>query len=120
MIKSNGRFKKGRKETVAQKSKRVRNLRKAIVGKANRLWKGDLATQHSIHHWVARWKGRPRRCEMCGTTKAKKFEWSNIDHKYRRVLEDYTRMCTKCHRNYDYSNHLCNIGSRGGSVSNKI
>ena len=43
---------------------------------------------------------------MCGTETAKKFEWANIDHKYRRVLEDFIRMCTSCHRKYDYENNL--------------
>lgn len=64
-------------------------------------WKGNNASYVSIHHWVRRWKGKPKLCENCGTKTAKKYEWSNIDHKYRRVLEDYIRMCTKCHFEYD-------------------
>ena len=55
----------------------------------------------AIHDWIRRWKGKPSKCEVCGTTSAKKFEWANVDHQYRRVLEDYLRMCTKCHRKYD-------------------
>lgn len=116
---ANGRYEKGHRETKEQKEKRLLNLRKVIVGKNNVHWKGDNAVQHTIHHWIVRWKGRPKQCEVCGTTDAKKYEWSNIDHKYRRVLDDYIRMCTKCHRNYDYDNHLSDKGSRYGSVPNK-
>lgn len=70
-------------------------------GKKSSMWKGDKVGYGALHLWVSRWKGKPNMCEMCGTEKARKYEWANIDHKYRRVLEDYIRMCTKCHRNYD-------------------
>jgi hypothetical protein len=64
-------------------------------------YKGENAGYFAKHKWVTLWKGQPSLCEMCGTIKAKKFEWANIDHKYRRVLEDYIRMCTSCHLHYD-------------------
>ncbi len=67
----------------------------------NPFWKGDNAKKSAMHVWVNTWKGKPRKCENCGTETAKKFEWANVDHKYRRVLEDYIRMCTSCHRKYD-------------------
>lgn len=75
-------------------------------GKNHINWKGDNVGKHAVHSWIDRWKGKPNKCENCGTEKAKKFEWANIDHKYRRVLDDYVRMCTSCHRKYDYKNHL--------------
>lgn len=68
-------------------------------------WKGEKASLTAIHQWVSLKKGKPRLCEFCRTTKARKFEWANIDHKYKRVLEDYIRLCTSCHRNYDYGNN---------------
>jgi hypothetical protein len=55
----------------------------------------------TIHAWVVREKGRPKKCEKCGTEKARKYEWANIDHKYQRILADYIRLCTKCHRKHD-------------------
>lgn len=64
-------------------------------------WKGENVSKVGLHAWVKRNKGTPNLCEVCGTITAKKFEWANIDHTYRRVLEDYKRMCTSCHRNYD-------------------
>ena len=82
-------------------------------------WKGNNVGKTAVHRWIERWKGKPMKCDNCGTEKAKKYEWANINHKYHRILEDYIRMCTSCHRKYDYENHLSNIGSRGGSIKNK-
>lgn len=65
-------------------------------------WKGDKAGVSAMHTWVIKWKGRPRECEVCGITTAKKFEWANVDHSYKRILDDYIRMCTKCHMAYDF------------------
>jgi len=64
-------------------------------------WKGEEVGRVGLHRWVAYWKGRPRECEKCGSVNKKKYEWANVDHKYRRVLDDYIRMCTSCHRLYD-------------------
>lgn len=68
-------------------------------------WKGEKASLKAIHQWVYLWKGKPKKCEVCLTTKAKKFEWTNKDHKYKRILNDYVRMCTSCHRIYDIKNN---------------
>ena len=70
-------------------------------GERHGMWKGDKVGYSGLHYWVSRWKGRPKKCEQCGTIKAKRYEWANIDHKYSRVLDDYIRMCTPCHRKYD-------------------
>lgn len=72
-------------------------IRKAVAV----TWKGENVSNVGLHRWVRYWKGIPKKCQKCGTTKAKKFEWANIDHKYRRILKDYVRMCTSCHRNHD-------------------
>ena len=55
----------------------------------------------SIHAWMVREKGSPQKCEHCSGIDKKKYEWANIDHKYRRNLDDYIRLCTKCHRKFD-------------------
>jgi hypothetical protein len=62
----------------------------------------------SLHSWVARWKGKPNACEKCGKTglKGQIIGWANIDHKYRRVLDDYIRLCAKCHGEYDVLHKL--------------
>jgi len=46
------------------------------------------------------------KCELCGTEDAKKYEWANKDHKYFRNTNDWMRVCTKCHRNYDYAKFI--------------
>lgn len=72
----------------------------------NPQWKGNDAGYIAIHTWVRKWKGKHIKCEICGVTTCKKFEWANIDHTYRRVLEDYISMCCSCHKKYDYKNNL--------------
>lgn len=54
----------------------------------------------AIHDWVRRWKGTPNLCENCGATD-RYMNWANIDHQYKRVLEDYIRLCVPCHREFD-------------------
>ena len=72
----------------------------------NHQWKGEQAGLRAIHIWVAKWKGRPETCEGCGKSGLTgcQINWANIDHKYRRVLEDYIRLCSKCHGEYDSKN----------------
>lgn len=77
-----------------------------MLGKNNVNWKGENVGYHGIHKWVSKWKGKPKKCELCGTEIAKKYEWANTDHKYRRVLDDYIRMCTSCHREYDFKKNV--------------
>jgi hypothetical protein len=64
-------------------------------------WKGDNAGYFAMHDWVERHKGKASHCVDCGTLNAKKYEWSNIDHLYRRNLDDYISRCSSCHKKYD-------------------
>lgn len=64
------------------------------------LWKGENASYRSIHHWVDNHFGKPQECNQCGKTSGR-FNWSNKDHKYRRNLDDYIRLCVSCHRKKD-------------------
>jgi len=64
-------------------------------------YKGDDVGYGALHAWVTRHKGKPSLCEHCGTTHAKRFEWANIDGKYNRNLDDFIRLCKKCHNTYD-------------------
>jgi len=74
-----------------------------------------------LHCWVKRYLGKPTTCEHCGKTGliGNSIHWANKDHLYKRNLIDWLRLCAKCHRKYDYKNHLCDIGSRYGSIKNK-
>lgn len=70
-------------------------------------WKGDNIGYHGIHQWVKKNLGKPETCNCCGKTGliGRKIGWANKDHKYRRNLEDWIRLCTPCHRKYDIKNN---------------
>ena len=88
---------KGRKKSLEHKLK----IGKAHKGNKSYAWKGNDAKYNTIHNWVIKWKEQPCVCEYCGTITAKRYEWANVNHKYHRVLKDYIRLCTSCHREYD-------------------
>lgn len=69
-------------------------------------WKGDLAKQKAMHHWVVKHKGKVStfKCVDCG--KQARY-WSNKDHSYKRILNDYSPRCASCHKIYDL--HVINI-----------
>ena len=72
-------------------------------GNKNPNWKGEKVGYGGMHEWVAKCKGKPKKCELCGTRKKRRYNWANKDHKYRRKIKDYIRLCVPCHRKYDYS-----------------
>lgn len=76
-------------------------------GNKNGKWKGEKAKYGAIHMWVVSHKGKPLECESCGKTnlKLRQYQWANKDHKYRRVLDDYIRLCASCHQKYDIENN---------------
>lgn len=82
------------------------------TGENHHLWKGDNVSYSTLHRWVVRYRGRPQKCEFCGTTEAKVYDWANKDHQYKRNLDDWLRLCRSCHRNYDYENGLSEKGHR--------
>lgn len=94
-----GNWMKGKKHSKETLQK-IQDTR--LVGSENTAWKGDSAGYVALHIWVRRWKGKAVCCEVCGLDDPnRKYNWANVDHKYRRVLDDYTSMCIPCHRRYD-------------------
>jgi hypothetical protein len=73
------------------------------AGVKNLNWKGDFVSYRALHKWVARWKGKPNKCELCGLVDEnhRRFHWANKDHEYKRSLDDYMRLCVSCHKLYD-------------------
>lgn len=71
-------------------------------GEKNKNWMGDFVGYHALHSWIQRKLGTPNYCEHCKKTDKLKYEWANKEHSYKRVVEDYIRLCTSCHRKYDY------------------
>ena len=71
-------------------------------------WKGDNVRYSALHTWVKRHLGKPDWCEYCGKTglKGAKINWANKNHKYLRNINDWMRLCAKCHAKYDIKNKL--------------
>jgi hypothetical protein len=72
------------------------------LGEKCKSWKGDNVSKDSLHDWITVKLGEANKCEICGTTKSKRFDWSNKYHTYKRTLTDWQRLCVKCHSRYDY------------------
>lgn len=69
-------------------------------GEASPNWKGENVGYAALHKWVVLHKGKPDHCEYCIKPKGR-FEWANKSHEYKRVLDDWIQLCTRCHRKYD-------------------
>ena len=67
----------------------------------NPSWKGEGVGYSGIHKWVTRNFGEPQKCEHCGTTTKRKYEWASVGHKYVRAKSGWVRLCTPCHRKFD-------------------
>lgn len=77
-------------------------------GEQNSSWRGHEATYAALHLRVEAARGKPSRCENCGTTSAKRFEWANLTGCYSDV-NDYRRLCCSCHHKMD--GHVRNLGA---------
>jgi hypothetical protein len=71
------------------------------IGERHPTWI-ENPNKHAVHEWLKRWKIRPDYCESCGKENCV-LDWANVDHKYKRVLDDYICMCRSCHRKYDWN-----------------
>lgn len=70
-------------------------------GEAHHMWKGDNASVRNFHRRLHRRKGLPKHCEECGTSDPRyTYDWANLTGNYKD-MDDYKRMCRKCHRQYD-------------------
>lgn len=74
---------------------------KGLQDENSHLWKSDKVGNRPLHKWVEKHLGKPSICEHCGSTNAKRYEWSNISRTYKRELSDWQRLCSKCHQDYD-------------------
>jgi len=69
-----------------------------IRGENHPNWKGDNIGYGGVHDWIRKKYGTPSKCEECGTTESKRFEWANITGNYNRDIKNWKRLCVKCHR----------------------
>ncbi len=75
-------------------------------GKQNGMWKVVKVSYRNLHRWIERQLGKADHCEHCGLTeipKGKKryFQWANKSKKYLRNLNDWIKLCVKCHKHFD-------------------
>lgn len=78
-----------------------------FLGENSFSWKGDDVGKRAVHHWVVKNLGKPDTCEHCGKKELRSrfINWANKDHKYKRRINDWLRLCVKCHRQYDIKNN---------------
>src|ERR1700734_3017556 len=62
-------------------------------------YEGDDISYAALHDWVHATKKKTGICEHCGT--AKKTQWANKSHQYKREIDDWIELCIKCHSIYD-------------------
>jgi hypothetical protein len=61
-------------------------------------WKGDEVGYSAIHDWIERTLGKPERCADCNISGTSiRYNWHNISGLYMRNIDDWVRLCTKCH-----------------------
>jgi hypothetical protein len=74
-------------------------------------WKA-VVTIKSAHRWAAKTMAQPETCVCCGARKcpvcgkAGIVHKCNIDHKYRKKIEEWFWACNQCHRDIDIKNGL--------------
>lgn len=109
----------------AKKGKRPKNLGISfgVEGKNAYNWKGQKVSYDGLHKWIRKTLGSPNRCELCGndSLRPRQYHWANKSGKYKRKVEDWIRLCVKCHWRYDgrkVSEGLCECGSK--NVSTKM
>ena len=75
---------------------------KGKTGEKMANWKGNKVGYFALHSWIIRQLGKAKECSYCGKEDWEgRIEWANIDHQYKRILDDYIPLCASCHRIYD-------------------
>ena len=98
------RFMKGEKSYGKENAIKGREkIRKSKLGSKNPLWKGDNVGYSGLHLWIQSKLGKPNICTYCKKVKLsnRQIDWANKSHNYKRDLDDWIRLCRKCHIAYD-------------------
>lgn len=56
-----------------------------------------------LHDWIKRRLTKINKCQMCGEVK-NRLECANKSGMYKREINDWIKLCVKCHRKYDKEN----------------
>jgi hypothetical protein len=68
----------------------------AKKNEGNLNWKADKVKYSGLHVWLRRNKPKTPACELCKKENCK-LEIHNISGKYKRDINDYIWVCSKCH-----------------------
>ena len=103
-------FKKGHRVSAGTEFKKGnipwnKGLKGFMARDQSGMWKGDGVGLSGLHKWVYLVLGQPNTCEHCGKTglKGHKIHWASKDHKYKRNVKDWLRLCVLCHKKHDKS-----------------
>lgn len=90
------------------------------LGSNNSSWKGNDITYAAAHYRVVSKKGRPTKCEVCGTTdESKVYDWACVGD-YMNI-DDYKRMCRSCHWKHDkIGNNFPNHKDKPSNTSKNV
>lgn len=67
-------------------------------------WKGSKVSYRGLHKWVSKYKTITNNCKHCGKFgTGHSMHWANKSGKYLRDLNDWIRLCPKCHGIYGKS-----------------
>jgi len=79
----------------------LEKISQAAKGERNHRWNPNRSSYRVLHYWVEEHKGKASICESKDETCSNHFEWSNISHEYKRILDDFQSLCVSHHRRYD-------------------
>ena len=76
-------------------------------GVSDSRWKGDDVSYRALHGWLQRHKTRMGICDECG--KQGRTHYANISGEYKRDVNDYRELCSRCHLKLDGNNRRKDI-----------
>lgn len=88
------------------KGKKMPELSKKYKGKGNPMygkkqWNDGIKIDREKYPTMGHWKKHSEETKKKLSENSKGQHWANIDHQYKRNLNDFISLCPKCHRVYD-------------------
>jgi hypothetical protein len=88
-------------KSLKNNTKAIKALRKSLLNKKSRAWKGKSVGYHGGHWRINKKSGQPSVCCVCGNKDNKEtYEWASLDKKWY-TKKNYIRACKKCHSKLD-------------------
>ena len=72
---------------------------------------GGVNEYRNLHKWVAKQLGKPEMCSECGKVgSGRQMHWANISKEYKKDINDWKRLCVKCHYEFDSNRKVLPVG----------